>query len=567
MDNRTIIGQLSTIGLALCFQASPALAQITVNTAEGLREALIAAGGPTTIVMQPGRYDLWPEDGHKEWVFVSNTSSEEETADKTKVFGIWIDGLKDITIKGYGARVVCHGDMTPIGINESRNITLEGLEVDFERPGMSEFTCISSVPGKTVCRFHKDSRYVIEDGTLELVGEGWITETPHCVRYFPAEGRLYYSEDWDVFHDSKAVEIEPGLVCFETPEDFKAVPGDVLTVRDRIRRQTGSLIQYSENILLEGMKYRFMHGLGVVSQFTRNISIVDCVFTPSEDSGRVIASSADFAHFSGCAGLVEVRGCRFCGAHDDPINVHGTNLRAVRKVSDRTVVVRFCHGQTYGLKAFRPGDKVCFERAETLERYSESTVLDAERLDDYEIRLTLDRNLPDGLRLGSNCVENLTWTPEVIISGNEFSRTSTRGILLTTPRKAVIENNVFRHVGMNGILIAGDAADWFESGPVCDVTIRGNRFEGCTFNGGPDNAYISIHPSNTVVDKAIPVHRNIRIEGNTFVLRDGCPALSAKSVCGLQEEISALLKDFPGEAGVAVAVGKDRINRQKSASD
>lgn len=516
-----------------CLLASPAPAQVTVSTADGLRAALNAADGPTTIVMQPGRYDFWPEESHHEWVFVSNTSSEAETTDKTKVFGIWIDGLEDITIKGEGARMICHGDMTPIGINESRNITLKGLEVDFERPGMSEFTYVSTAPGKTVCRFHKDSRYVIENGILELVGEGWRTETPHCVIYSPEEDRLYYSRDWDVLHKSRAQEIEPGLVAFETPAGFKANPGQVVTVRDRIRRQTGSLIQYSENVRLEGMKYRFMHGLGVISQFTRNVSLTGCVFAPAEDSGRVIASSADFAHFSGCAGLVEVRGCRFCGAHDDPINVHGTNLRAVRKVSEKSLVVRFLHPQTYGLKAFRPGDKVAFERAETLERYGKATVKAAERLNDYEIKLTFDRNLPEDLKLGSDCVENMTWTPEVIISGNDFSRTNTRGVLLTTPRKAVIENNVFHHVGMNGILIAADAADWFESGPVRNVTIRGNRFEDCTFNGGPDNAYIAIHPSNKVVDKDIPVHRNIRIEGNTFVLRDGCPALSAKSVRGL----------------------------------
>ena len=519
--------------MAGCLMASPVAAQITVSTADGLRKALETTEGPATIIMQPGRYDFWPEESHHEWVFVSNTSAEEEWTDKTKYFGIWISGKEGITIKGEGARMICHGDMTPIGINESKDITLTGLEVDFERPGMSEFTYISSEPGKTLCRFHKDSRYAIEDGILQLVGENWRTETPHCVRYSPAEDRLFYSRDWDTLHKVKAVEVEYGIVRFETPADFKVNPGDVITVRDRIRRQTGSLIQDSENVRLEGMKYRFMHGLGVISQFSRNVSIIDCVFAPAEDSGRIISSSADFTHFSGCAGLVEVRGCKFCGAHDDPINIHGTNLKIVRRVSDRSVVVRFSHGQTYGLKAFHPGDKVAFVNKGTLERYAKTVVISAERLNNYEIKLTLDHKVPDAVQIGSDCIENLTWTPKVIISGNDFSRTTTRGLLLTTPRKAIIENNVFRHVGMNGILIAADASDWFESGPVCDVTIRGNRFEDCTFNGGPDQAYIAIAPSNTVMDKSIPVHRNILIEGNTFVLRNGCPAISAKSVRGL----------------------------------
>lgn len=527
--------------------------QISAGSVSDLCKALESAHGPTEITLKPGRYDFWPEDAAHEWVFVSNTSSEVEWGDKTKVFGIWISGLDDITINGEGALMVCHGDMTPIGISESRNITIRGLEVDFERPGMSEFSYVSCAPGRTVMRFHKDSRYSIENGILELVGENWKTEFPHCIKYNPGSDRLTYSSDWNILHGCKATEIEPGLVSFNTPADFTAAPGDVLTVRDRIRRQSGSLIQYSENVRLEGMKYRFMHGIGVMSQFTRNVSIIDCVFAASEESGRVMASSADFTHFSGCAGLVEVRGCTFRGAQDDPINVHGTNLRLVRKLSGNSAVVRFMHHQTYGLKAFRPGDEVAFERAETLERYARAKIKEVKRLTEREILLTFDRNLPRSLKIGSDCVENMTWTPEVMISGNDFSRTSTRGVLLTTPRKAVIENNTFRHVGMNGILIAADAADWFESGPVRDVTIRGNRFEDCSFNGGPDNAYIAVHPSNKTVDSKKPVHRNIVIEGNTFILRDGCPALSAKSVRGLVFKGNTVTGAAPGQSGTGKA--------------
>jgi len=506
---------------------------IPSGDSEALRRALVSVSGPAIITLEPGRYDLWPEESVHEWIFVSCTSSEIECADKTKIFGIWLNGLSDVAINGEGATLVCHGDMTPIGISECKNITLKGLEVDFERPGMSELTYVSCVPGRTVMNFHKDSWYKIEDGILWLVGENWKTEHPHCIKYTHGDGRLLYCKDWDLLSKCRATEIEPGMVCFETPIDFKAEPGDVLTIRDHIRRQTGSLIRYSENIHLEGMKYRFMHGIGVMSEFTRNVSMNDCVFAPSKESGRLMASSADFAHFSGCAGLVEIRNCIFCGAQDDPINVHGTNLRAVRKISDNSAVVRFMHHQTYGIKAFFTGDEVVFVHADNLQRYQKAVVTKAERIDDREILLTFDRSLPENLILGSDCIENMTWNPEVIICDNHFSRISTRGILLTTPCKSVIENNEFHQMGMNGILIGADACDWYSSGPACDVTIRGNFFEDCTFNGGPDNAYIAIHPSIKEVDKDLPVDRNIRIEENTFILRDSCPALSAKSVRGL----------------------------------
>ncbi len=54
----------------------------------------------------------------------------------------------------------------------------------------------------------------------------------------------------------------------------------------------------------------------------------------------------------------------------------------------------------------------------------------------------------------------------------------------------------------------------------------------CGHNGGPGNAVIAIHPSNTVIDPNRPVHGNIRIENNVFKTFD-YPVLYAKSTGGL----------------------------------
>ena len=40
-------------------------------------------------------------------------------------------------------------------------------------------------------------------------------------------------------------------------------------------------------------------------------------------------------------------------------------------------------------------------------------------------------------------VENVTYTPEVIVRNNYFSRIPTRGLLVTTRRKVLIESNTF----------------------------------------------------------------------------------------------------------------------------
>ena len=110
-------------------------------------------------------------------------------------------------------------------------------------------------------------------------------------------------------------------------------------------------------------------------------------------------------------------------------------------------------------------------------------------------------------------IENLSWTPEVTIRNSRFERTNARGLLLTTRRKVLIENNTFYHTGMHAILIADDASSWFESGAVKDVTIRNNTFQECA----------SIQEQLSILRQKIMnwlmviyVHHNIRIENNIF---------------------------------------------------
>jgi len=65
---------------------------------------------------------------------------------------------------------------------------------------------------------------------------------------------------------------------------------------------------------------------------------------------------------------------------------------------------------------------------------------------------------------------------------------------------------------MSGVLISDDASSWYESGPVCDAVIRGNAFMNC------EEDAILIKPENKKYNG--PVHRNILIENNLFVLND-----------------------------------------------
>lgn len=485
----------------------------------------------SVLAFAPGRYDFWPEGAVKKEIYVSNTSSEVEMPDKTKVIPIHLYGLDSITVDGRGASLIFHGTVTPIAVDSCRHVTLKNLTIDYERPAGSELTYDEVEPGRVVVTVHPDTRYDIVDNRINLIGEGWRSNQIHCIK-LAADGHFRYSTDWQILSRCNVRELAPGRLEFATPADFLPEVGSTLTLRDIIRSQVGMLNFNSLGTTLCDVNVRYMHGLGIVSQYSRDITMTRVNCRPDSASGRILASSADFMHFSGCSGAVRITDCNYSGAQDDAINVHGTNLRAVERLGDDALRLRFMHHQTYGFMAYSAGDTVAFVDPSTMLRISMAVVKSVEMVDRRNLDVTFDRPLPADLRLGATCVENMTCTPSLYVAGCTFTRQSTRGILATTPRPVVIEGNRFTQLGMAAILIEGDAEGWFESGPVKNVVIRDNVFVDCGYAGSTYGATIAINPSNTVVNPSKPVHENIRIVGNRFIT-DGRPVLYAKSTSGI----------------------------------
>lgn len=488
--------------------------------------------GARVLSFEKGRYDIWPEGAARREYFISNTSTEQECPSKVKTIGLLFEEMKNLTVEGNGATLMFHGKMTTVALERCENLIFKDLHVDFERPAGSEMTFTRAEGDEVEVSVHRDTRYEIVNGRMNLFGEGWRSNKNHCIEYNPVDSTFRYSQGWNVLSVAEAGEIVPNVVRFRVPEGFHPKVGNTLTIRDIIRDQVGWFILESRDITLSRVQMHYMHGLGIVSQYTRNITMDRVKCMPREGSGRLLAASADMMHFSGCSGKVKIDGCYFAGAQDDPVNVHGTNLRAIGKVDARTLQLRFMHGQSYGFNAYFPGDTIAFVHASTMQRFEQARVEKVTRISDRILEVRFDKDIPVTLEMNHDCVENLTCTPEVEIRNCYFTRTSTRGTLVTTPRKVVIENNTYYKTGMSAILIEGDAEGWYESGPVKDVLIQGNTFVDCAYAGGPENAIIALHPSNTIVDAEQPVHTNVRIIGNTFCISSN-PILYAKSTKGI----------------------------------
>ena len=91
---------------------------------------------------------------------------------------------------------------------------------------------------------------------------------------------------------------------------------------------------------------------------------------------------------------------------------------------------------------------------------------------------------------------------------------------LTTPGKAIVENNTFQRCRAFAISMSADSLSWFESAPVRDVLIRGNTFIECD---------VVVNPALKTISADEPIHENIRIIGNNFD-RAGVSAMGARNL-------------------------------------
>lgn len=506
-------------------RVSPESGDVTQNIQAAIEQARDYNGKPVVIELQNANYHIYRESSSQKLYHASNSASKKENPDQTKHIGLWLQKLKNVTIDGEGAKIITHGEMSSFIIDQCENITLRNFTVTAADPTVPELTVTEVGDRHLTVRIHPQSSYVIKDGKFSFVGNGWSLSEGIAQSYDSQQDITWRS--WSPLSGlQKAIELEPHLLRFVYNTPPQAKPGLIFQMRDAIRDQICGLIQYSKNVTLEGMHFAFLGNFGLVGQMSENLTYRNLTFEPEAGSGRTCAGFADFVQMSGCKGKITIENSRFSGAHDDPINIHGTHLAVTEFLAPDQLVVKYMHHQTYGFQSFLPGNDVEFVNPHSLLPVAAAKIKTAEMKNEFEIIITLSKPIDQQVRqMKELVVENVTYTPEVVIRGNYFSRIPSRGILVSTRRKVIIEDNTFFRMQMSGILIADDARSWFESGMVRDVAIRNNHFIEC---GTP---VILISPENDKQEGY--VHRNIRIVNNRFQLLGG-DAIFAKSVDGLQ---------------------------------
>lgn len=458
--------------------------------------------------------------------YCSNTAKKDENPTGLRFSAIYLKGMKDIVIDGNGAEILVHGKMTPILLDKCENVTIKNLSIDYACPTMSEFKVLSCSKGEYVLKINDECLFEIEDNVLYWHGEKdkngtyyWRDTNSGFKRYiklFDPEKKLSYDFNRDDLTFESVEKItESTIRVMLKNKDITLPIGGIFQSRSIVRDQVGALIQRCKNINFENMRIKFMHGLGMVSQYSENIKYINCDLTPAK--GRTITSTADFFQFSGCKGNIIIDGCKAWGAHDDYVNVHGTHLRIIEADYNKNkLIVRFMHPESWGFQAFDKGDVIDFIKWDTLIPYFTSSVIAYKRINDTDIEITLDSNLPE-IEIEKDVVENATYTPNLYVRNCYFGTNAARGVLCTTRGEVIIENNVFENLWGPALLIEDDCNFWFESGYTTNIIFRNNVVLNCDYHVTWEGAPV-IRYSPKVMRENVDtfVHGKLTVEGNIF---------------------------------------------------
>lgn len=565
------------------YGADPAGEQDSTQAVQAVLEAARNTSGPVTLLFPKGEYHFYKDFAPKRLYHTSNTDS---CSHPEKTIAILIEDQEDLTLDGDGSLFLMHGNLMALAVVRSKRIVLRDFSWDFAVPTVSEMTVTGF--GKKGLSHYTDfyiagafpftisgGRSVLWTGGESLRGTGpyWTQKNQHngwsVVGYDPNTGisRRYSILQGPFARARKIERLAPNrmrVTYFGKRPEIQKTGMVYELCASKTRETAGAFNWESEDLLIEKVNVHYMHGFGWLTQMCRDVTYRDCRFMPRSGTGKFTTSFADLIHASGVAGTMTVENCVFGHAHDDPINLHGTFTRVEKRLDARTLMLRYVHKQQGGFPQFHTGDEVIFYARDTLAPLcgKEETYRVVKAIHPGEggnslktMTVTFDRDLPEEImdKIGSEpkyVAENVTFTANVVIRNNFFTTIPTRGILCTQRKKVLIENNVFQNMAMASIFLSNDSNEWYESGPIRDLTIRGNTFY-IRPAGQTEWKYkpaIYIHPEvkggSSKLSADTPVHRNLTIEENTFYMgHDG--VVRAEGVDGLSFRRNRVLRDAP----------------------
>lgn len=484
----------------------------------------------STLVIPPGEYHFYPDQGTGRYLVISNNDNGQCRV----LFDL--SKKKNITIDGQGAEFVFHGHMVPFNIEDSENITIQNLSIDWDRAFHSEATVVANDPVNETfdISISENFPYRIEGDRLIWIDEvnddpwqkdGWRQDISINIFFDPeTSATVYRVRDYKMnpyfplLHTQySARELEPGLVrvtdsIAKLPEPgWKWVcKGDL----EKNRRSPAIRIFGSKDVHLQNVDIHHAGAMGIIGERSEDISLnsVNVVLPPGKD--RIVTTTADATHFVNCKGHISIDSCLFENMLDDATNIHGTYLKLVRHEGENTIIAHAVHDQQNVMRWAEAGDSIIIRNNKTMEPYVTTKLVSFTPINERYAQMEFEDDVSE-LPLESG-LENPRWNPSFEMTNSTVRNNRARSILLSSNKEMLVENNRFERSMMAAIAIAGDMNFWFESGNVTDLVIRNNHFiDHCS--GGSEQAVITFEPMILEPgERAKPFHRNVLVENNLF---------------------------------------------------
>ncbi|MBR5577430.1 MAG: hypothetical protein IKW28_00370, partial [Lachnospiraceae bacterium] len=560
--------------------------------------------GHKTLSFPKGEYRFDEDHATKRVYHTSNTSSRSFPEKKISIL---LEDVHDLTIDGNDSTLLVYGDIMALAVVESSNIKMQDLVLDYKDADTIDVSVVETgedesgnpyaefyIPAAYNYKISEDGKHIQWQGDIssETGKPYWTWDDANFCAYLV----VYKGYDRTVIRavDKTASNPFTGVTKIEksgqstvrftyaSQHPTDVVEGNIYQLSNSATRRTcGAFFWESENLAVENIDVHYLSGFGWLTQMCMNVEFKGVDFLPRIGSGKYTTSNADQLHVAGCGGYFKVTDCNFSMAHDDPINVHGTYMRVEEVIDSKTIKVKYIHGQQGGFRQFHANDEVLFYSRTYLEEpagqqedkpfvvassIAPGEMYNGQKLDLVTEIVTFTEDLPettltdlrktvtkDNATQGLYVAENVTYTPEVVIKGNYMKSIPTRGILCTTRKNVLIEDNIFDNMAMANIYLSNDANDWYESGPIRNLTIRDNTFyvrpTGQAGVGVVSGIFIEpiTFPTSgqePAKDPKTLVHENITIEDNTFHISND-NVVTANRVKGLTIRNNTIIHDDP----------------------
>ncbi len=509
--------------------------------------------GATKITIEKGVYHLYPSKAKGMMCAITN----HDNGIRYTTFPIL--NFENLEIDANGAEFIFHGHMLPFMIQNSKNINIKNVKIDWELPYVSEMEIINVNQDEKYIdvKIGENTPYTIKDNALRFIKENGYSHNldeaiiwnkkHHRIAYNASKvtplhskkkNRLQYMDTFEHFNTPfdrmdyqvkllqksdriTAEELKEGIVRIKNLKRKLPSVGQILVAKGEMgsnRIAPAFWINQSETTRIENVTIHSCIGMGVLGEASKDIALNHVNIHTRRGSQRMVSTLADATHFAGCKGQIVLENCKFQHMLDDATNIHGVYMQVVDRINNYQLGVSIGHPQQLGFHFAEVGDEVGLVEPSAFHPYFKGHILEMEKVNEGYYVLTFKEELPASIS-DKIMVENLSAQPTFIARNCTLTDNRARGFLLSTSKGAIVENCTFSNM-MTSILMVNKFDFWYESGFAENVKIENNTFLDACYGGGNVPVIWCLTSKkrrvDLITDPKIRTTKNISITNNHF---------------------------------------------------